>query len=131
MKKYLIDNNIIIRLLIGDIPNQYQQAKKLFKEVETGLSQAYISILVINEFIWIMEHFYEQKRLFYMPVFRQLLSLKQIHTLEIKKTALLHLLEIFEKENLDFTDQYLLYLANQKQLEISTNDKQLVKQTKF
>jgi len=131
MKKYLIDTNIILRLLIGDIPIQYQQAKKLFKEVETGLSQAYISILVINEFIWIMEHFYKQKRVSYMPIFRQLLSLKQIHSLEIKKTALLQLLELFERGNLDFTDQYLLYLANQKQLEISTNDKQLVKQTKF
>lgn len=127
MKKYLIDTNIILRLLIGDIPIQYQQAKKLFKEVETGLSQAYISILVINEFIWIMEHFYEQKRLFYMPVFRQLLSLKQIHTLEIKKTVLLQLLEIFEKENLDFTDQYLLYLAKDKQMSVFSNDKLLMK----
>ncbi len=107
MNKVYLDTNVIIRLLTKDKAHQYQQAKKVFKRIEKGKIKAYLSILVVNEIIWIAENFYNLERDQYLPILLKLFSLKQIKCIEIKKAWLLDLLKNLIKKKVDFTDFYL------------------------
>ena len=126
MKKVLIDTNFILRFLLGDIPSQAKKAKKLFVAIEKEKTEGIISLLVINELIWILEHFYKQKRQDYLLHIIQLLSLKKIKILEVKKMFLMKILEEMKAVNLDFTDLYLVFLAKEKNYFLKSFDKKLL-----
>jgi len=128
-KSVLIDTNFILRLLLKDIPSQFKKSRQLFKEIEDGEVFGLISILVINELIWILENFYEKERKDFIPQVLKVLSLKKIKILEIKKKDLIFILEKMMEENLDFTDLYLLYLKKQSKHDIASFDKKLLKKT--
>ncbi len=121
----LIDTNYILRLLIGDIPMQLEEARKLFKQIEEKKAIGLLSILVVNELIWILEHFYEQKRDKYIPSILKLISLKNIKLLEVKKQQLVEILEEMTTSNLDFTDLYLLRLKKNLDWKIASFDKKV------
>lgn len=126
MKKVLIDTNLILRFLLGDIPLQAKKAKKLFITIEKEKTEGIISLLVINELIWILEHFYQQKRQNYLPHIIQFLSLKKIKILEVKKIFLMKILQEMKGANLDFTDLYLAFLTKEKNYSLRSFDKKLL-----
>lgn len=107
-KTVLLDTNIFIRFFTADIHKQYKLAKDTFQAIEHGNLTGLVSILVVNEIVWIMEHFYDVSRKRYIPGLLELLALKNIKILEMKKTSLFDILMRMEKESLDFTDLYLL-----------------------
>lgn len=111
MKDYTLDTNIFIRFFINDIPDQFEVARKLFKQIEEGEATGTISILVINEIIWILEHYYEIKSDKYLPSFFKLLALKKMKTLEINKKLIFRVLTFMQTEKIDFTDAYLIQAA--------------------
>ncbi|MBI3955544.1 PIN domain-containing protein [Candidatus Gottesmanbacteria bacterium] len=125
MKKFHIDTNIIIRLLIKDVTTQFEEAKSFFEKIEKGKIKGVISVLVINETIWVLENYYELKRLIYIPQLLQLLALKNIVIKEIKKKVAVELLEEMMKTNIDFTDLYLV--KTKEEGEIMSFDKDLKK----
>lgn len=126
-KVCLIDTNIILRFLIGDIPSQLEKSKKLFKEIEAKKSVGIVSLLVVNELIWIFEHFYEKKRDNFIPQILKLISLKNIKILETKKKELILILRKFEKTSFDFIDLYLSYFAEKLKFQLVSFDKKLLK----
>ena len=125
MKEVVIDTNIFIRFFTGDIKEQYEESIELFKRIEGEKVVGYVSILVINEIIWIMESFYNIKRNIYIPKLLSALSLKKIKIMEVKKDFLLKVIEQLEKSNLDFTDLYLFHAREHRK--IVTFDKKLNK----
>lgn len=125
MKELVIDTNVILRLLLGDIPQQTKASQKIFKEIEEGKKKGIISFLVINELIWILEHFYQQKRKNYVPLLLKLLSLRKIKILETKKEFLLRVLEKMMESSLDFVDLYLAFLSKKENWQLKTFDKKL------
>jgi len=127
----LIDTNFILRLLLEDIPSHFKKSKRLFKEIENNKSIGLLSILVINELIWILENFYEKKRKDFIPQVLKVLSLKRIKVLEIKKKELIFILEKMIEKNLDFTDLYLLCFGKELKHDIASFDKKLVKESTF
>lgn len=124
---FLVDTNFILRLLIGDVPAQLEKSRKLFKKIEEKEAAGLISILVINELIWILEHFYHQKRQDFIPLVLKLISLRNIKILEIKKKELILILEKMEKTSLDFTDLYLLHFGEKLQYGVASFDRKLLK----
>jgi len=127
----LIDTNFILRLLLKDIPSQFKKSKQLFKKIEDNRFIGLVSILVINELIWILENFYEKKRKDFIPQVLKVLSLKRIKVLEIKKKELIFILEKMIEKNLDFTDMYLLYFGRELKHDVASFDKKLVKESTF
>lgn len=107
MKEVLLDSNVFIRFLIQDVPSHFKQAKEIFEDIEEGKIKGFVSLLVINEIIWILENFYELKRDIYIPKFLELLSLSNIKIMEVKKEAILIILQEMPKHTMDFTDVYL------------------------
>lgn len=107
-KNIVIDTNVFIRYLVKDNEKQFQFAKKIFKEVESKKTKAFVSILVINEIIWVLENYYEIKREDYLPKLITIFSLKNFQIIEITRKKLIEIFEMMLKKNIDFTDLYLL-----------------------
>lgn len=126
-KAYLIDTNFILRLLLGDIPPQLIKAERLFKKIEEKKAIGWVSLLVFNELIWILENFYEKKRSEFIPLVLRLISLKNIKVVEIKKSELVLILKAMERTRLDFTDLYLSSLAQKSQHNLASFDRKLLK----
>lgn len=122
-----IDTNFVLRLLLNDIPSQTAIAQKLFEEINQGKIKGMISLLVLGEIIWVFENFYKRKRLDFIPMLSQLISLKHIQIIEINKHDVLVILDTMLKSNLDLTDLYLLHFGKRREIEIASFDKNLLK----
>lgn len=112
----IVDTNILVRLFIRDIPEQTEIAKNFFRQVELSKAQAQISLLVLNELIWILANYYKLQRKDYVPQLLKILALKQVKILEVKKSLILGVLHQMQKTNIDFTDLYLLNIASKEQI---------------
>lgn len=130
IKKILIDTNFILRPLNNDIPSQVKESRQILKKIEKGKIIGIVSILVINELIWILQRFYKKKRKEFIPKIMELLSLKNIKIFEIKKNELMMILKQMMEINLDFTDLYLLYFSKELKHKIVSFDKKLLKKSK-
>ncbi len=111
MKELYLDTNVLLRYLLADLPDQFQQAKKIIEAVEKGDTTGFLSILVVNELIWILENYYSLKRNVYIPKLLKLFLIDQIKIIEVKKNILTKILERMQKQKIDFTDMYLAHIA--------------------
>lgn len=116
MKELILDTNVFIRFLIKDVPSQFEKAQKIFEKIEKQEAKGLVSILVINEIIWILENFYELRREIYLPQLLKLLALKNIKVIEVKKNLLVRILQQMQKQKFDFTDIYLSQIAGDKKI---------------
>lgn len=112
MNKVFIDSNIIIRLIVKDSKEQLIKAQKIIQDIEDDNLQGILSILVVNEIIWILEHYYNLKREQFIPSLLKLLSIRKIKIFEVKKDTIINVLHEMKKKKIDFTDLYLLENAN-------------------
>lgn len=115
-KVIYIDTNIFIRFLVKDVPFQLKESKDIFNQIKEEKLNGFISILVINESIWILENYYKLKREDYLPDFLKLLSLPKIAIEEIEKNLLITILSYYKRTRLDFTDVYLFYTADNRKI---------------
>lgn len=116
MKQIYIDSNVIIRLFIKNVEKQVSQAQKLIKTIEEKTQYGLLSILVINEIIWILENYYNLQRKEFMPWILKLLALKNIKIIEAKKELIIKILEKMQTQKFDFTDMYLAHITDPKNI---------------
>lgn len=116
MNEVVLDTNIFLRYLIQDLPDQFEKAKEIFWEIEKGEKIGLISILVINELIWILENYYQLKRASYIPKIINIFSLNNIEIIEVKKSVIEKILEKMKKRKVDFTDFYLMQITTPEKL---------------
>ena len=107
MKQLVLDTNIFLRLLIEDVPYQFQESKAVFTEIEEGKIKGLVSILVINELVWVLEKFYKQERRLYLPHLLSLVTLRHIRIFDTRKSLVIKVLERMQIQKFDFTDIYL------------------------
>ncbi|NCO89235.1 hypothetical protein AUK04_03710 [Candidatus Roizmanbacteria bacterium CG2_30_33_16] len=118
----IIDTNILIRFFIRDNEAQYQKSYRLIKKIEKGEIKGLISLLVVNETVWVLQHYYELKREIFIPKLLQLFALKNIKIMEVEKARVVVILTTIEKSSLDFTDAYLLQVANKRKIASFNHD---------
>jgi predicted nucleic acid-binding protein len=116
MNEVLLDSNILLRHLLQDIPPQAHEATELIDAIEKGDKIGYISILVINEVIWILKRFYKIERKDYLPQLLKILQINNIKVIEIKKESLNNILEKMKKKEIDFTNIYLSKIAGTRKI---------------
>lgn len=116
MKELILDTNVFIRFLIKDVPSQFEKAQKIFEKIEKQEAKGLVSILVVNEIVWILENFYDLKKEIYLPQLLKLLALKNIKVIEVKKNLLIRILQQMQKQKFDFTDIYLSQIAGDKKI---------------
>lgn len=125
-----IDTNIFIRFFIADIPEQFQQSKDILQKIEEKQIKGHVSLLVINEIIWIMEHYYNLNRSTYIPQLLKLLLLENIKIIELKKELIIKILQAMMKQKYDFTDMYVTEIAQEKTIYSFDKDIEKIKKNK-
>ena len=112
----IIDSNIIIHFLRGDVPGQFSRTVEFFHKVENDTGKGEISILVMNEIIWALGSQYKQERSNFIPSLIKILTLKGISIIETKKDLIIEILKKMIGNKIDFTDYYLSSLAPKSQI---------------
>lgn len=116
MNEILLDSNIFLRHFLQDIPSQSQKATAIIAEIEKGEKVGYLSILVVNEVIWILKRFYQVERKDYISQLLKILHINNIKVVEVKKEILLKMFEKMKKREIDFTDIYLSEIAGSRKI---------------
>ena len=118
----LIDTNVLLRLLLGDVESQFEKAKEIFESIEKGKVVANISLLVVNELIWIMENYYRKDRADYVNLVLAVLSMKGIKFFDADKKMVMKVLKLMLKQRLDFTDLYLWKIGREEKIMLISFD---------
>lgn len=122
-----LDSNIFLRQLCADVPKQHQQANAIFKAIEDKQLKGLVSILVINEVLWILENFYELNRDDFADKLLKLLALKNIKIVELSKKDGLKLLKKWSETSVDLTDIYLAQGSKDKSHPVASFDQDFKK----
>lgn len=116
MNSIVLDTNIFIRFIINEIPLQYTKSKTVFEQIENNEIKTVVSILVINEMIWILENYYNLQRSVFIPQIKKLFALSGIVVEEMKKSDLVSILDMFQNSTFDFTDLYIATIASDRKI---------------
>jgi predicted nucleic acid-binding protein len=120
----LIDTNVIVRYLVGDNRERYEQAKMIFSEAERGKRKILVKTVVVAEVCFVLKSVYkktEEEIALAMEVF---LAQKW---LRVEERQVMLLMWKWYKENLHFVDSYLLACASLEKTKIITFDHKLGK----
>lgn len=123
LRNKTLDTNIFLRHLLQDIPGQSEQASAIISNIEEGKITGFLSILVLNELIWILERYYKIDRKIFLNKILSLIHLEYLKIIETKKEIIIKSLNKMKEKKIDFTDVYLSQIALKS--EILSFDKDL------
>lgn len=123
MESVWLDSNIFLRYLHADLPQAHQAAKKIFQQIEQGNFKGVLSVLVLNEILWILEKYYQIKREDFVQKILKLIALPGIGIFELPKRDVIGLVDNWGKSKLDWTDLYLSFCANKNDEPVASFDK--------
>lgn len=116
-----VDTNILVRLLTGDDPAQYQAAKRLFASEDI-----YIADTVILETEWVLRYAYDFEPGAICQSLRKLFGLGNVH---LNQPRLIAQAIDWHESGLDFADALHLALSQQNP-SFKTFDGKLIKRAK-
>jgi predicted nucleic acid-binding protein len=122
---YILDVSICLALLFNDNPLQNIKAKRFFRQVESSIIRADLSLLTLKDLIVSIEKKIGLNRSDFIEELKDLIQLKGIRIIEVKKFDCLNLLRKYEKNHLTFTDTYLLWLSEKQQVSLATFNRRL------
>ena len=123
----ILDTNVILRFLVGDQPEQQQQASVWFEKAEQGELKLVVKSLVVAEVCFVLESFYKKSREEIADVLVVFLSQKWI---QVEDREVLIALWPWYKNNFHFVDSFLLAYSAINQDQVLTFDQQMVKVSK-
>lgn len=119
-KLWLIDTNVLLRYLMGDVPAQAAKASALMERLESGAERAEIPESVISGAVWALESFYEVPRPEIAEKLAAILAFRGVRT--PAKWTLIHALARFSSSSADFADCLLAAKAKQRGLTVCSFD---------
>jgi len=125
-KALILDTNVILRFLLGDAPELYEKAYRVFQRVEEGKLEVLLSDVVLSECVWVLEKFYGIPR---EQIAKKLLMFLQADAVltETPKPALEEGLSIWETSPLDWTDALLVAKTTYKDTKLITFDGEIAR----
>lgn len=123
---YLLDTNVLVRFLVGDIKEQQKQALVRFHQAKEGSIRIIITPLVIAETCFVLESFYKKERQKIADVLEVFLSQRW---LKVEDREILLGLWKWYKQGRHFVDSFLLSKAEIQENKILTFDQQLKKKS--
>ena len=124
VKKMVLDTNIIVRFLVGDVETLLVEAKVIFRRAEKGEITLLILPMVIAEVSYVLQTFYHRSELEISNSMQAFLAQSWL-ILEHEK-ALLGMWNWYE-EGQHFVDSYLLALEKFEGIGVVSFDKELNK----
>jgi predicted nucleic acid-binding protein len=101
----LVDTNVIIRHLTGDLPEQAARATAYLARADELL----LTDLVAAEIVYVLESFYGVARAEVARLVRAVIAFRPVRTAD--PALLLRALDVYEHERLDFAEAYLVATA--------------------
>jgi len=101
-EEILIDANVILRYLLKDNEELYEEAERIFDSTFREEIKAYIPTFIVAEVVYVLQKVYKINRETIAKILIELLRSKAIIT--DNKTLLFKALDIFQEKNLDFAD---------------------------
>lgn len=124
-----VDTNYFARFLLKDVPGQYLQAEKLFKDGAQGKIKLITSVVVLFEIYWLFKSFYRKTKSEIIKILQNVLNMNFIRFerhQEFKKA-----LELFTTTRLELEDCYYIIFAKSEGVkDFKTFDKKLAREFK-
>jgi predicted nucleic acid-binding protein len=102
----LLDTNVIVRFLTGNADERFKGVFKFFQDIEVGVITVELKLIVLFQTIFVLKSFYEVPKHRIIEVVNGILRLKGLHVLD--KRIIQKMLEIWENENIEIVDAYLI-----------------------
>ncbi|MDE5414206.1 PIN domain-containing protein [Alkalihalobacterium chitinilyticum] len=119
MNKFLVDTNVLIRLLVKDDPIKFKIIVKLVEKVEKGDLTLVIPTVVIAECCWLLRSFYKLEK---PTISEYLLDIVESENVEVEEDHVITALKIYADKNVHFADALLSSKSDNK-LGVLTWDK--------
>lgn len=123
----ILDTNLVLRYLVGDVEGQRSEAEKIFREAEKGKRRILVKPLVIAEACFVLESVYKKNREEIASSMEVFLAQKW---LRVEDRQVMLLLWKWYRKNMHFVDSYLLASATIEKTGILTFDEKLKKKLK-
>lgn len=119
MIKFLVDTNVLIRLIVKDDELKFNTIIKLVKMVENNRMTLIIPTVVIAECCWLLKSFYKlEKHL----ISEYLIDIIESENVEPEEDIAAQALRLYAEKNIDFADA-LLSVKSKKNRPVLTWDK--------
>lgn len=119
MIKFLVDTNVLIRLIVKDDESKFNTILQLVKKVEDSKMTLIIPTIVIAECCWLLKSFYKlEKHL----VSEYLIDILESENVEAEEDIAVEALRIYSEKNVDFADA-LLSMKSKRNIHVLTWDK--------
>lgn len=119
-----IDTNFFLRFLLDDLPNQKDEAVKLFTKASSGQEKLVTNIIVIFEIYWVVKNLYGVKHSLTKQFLTKVCNFSFVYL--DNKQIIIKAIENFHKFNYDLEDSYHYYFCQSKNINnIATFDKKL------
>lgn len=97
-----LDTNVLIRHLTGDPPEQARRATAFLAQADELL----LADLIVAEAVFVLESFYEVERVRVAELVRSIIGFPTV--VVVDASLLLRAIEIYEVDQLDFAEAYLV-----------------------
>jgi len=121
----LPDTNVVLRYLLRDIPEQFEQATDFFEQIRTGRKKMVFLESVLVECVYILTRFYNVPRKEAAEALAGVMQYKGVVNRD--KAALSAALALYAESNLDPVDCVLLAKARHNAMQVFSFDKTLIK----
>ena len=122
---YLIDTNVIVRLVTGDIPDLHKKALKFFANIEKGACKGILTESVLAEAFYVLQSFYKMEKEQIIDDLQVILMNENI--LYENKGEAFEAFAIVKRSNLSFVDALLCAKCKINGYALMSFDKGLVK----
>ncbi|WP_078555265.1 PIN domain-containing protein [Bacillus alkalicellulosilyticus] len=119
MNKFLVDTNVLVRLLVKDDPIKFNTIVRLVEKVDKNEISLVIPTVVIAECCWLLRSFYKLEK---QQISEYLLDVIESENVEVEEENVGIALKMFADKNVDFADALLSSKSSSK-LPILTWDK--------
>jgi predicted nucleic-acid-binding protein len=121
MKKYFVDTNYFLRLLLKDNKKQFEIVYSFFQKGINKEVELFTSVIVFFEIYWVLSSFYKKKKNKIIEFLKLILKLNFIDF--ENRSILEEAINLFQKFNLDLEDCYnLAYAKSRKAHQLTTFD---------
>ncbi len=125
MTELVVDTNVFLRFLLGDVPSQYKEAKRLFTLAKKGQYKLHVPQIVIFEVFFALEKYYHFSRPRVLDKLKGILGAQYliIQDRDIFNEAI----KLAYKHNLSIADCFLVSFAKFQSSQLFSFDKDVVK----
>lgn len=116
---FILDTNLIIRFLTKGDTGKSAKVRKLLSGNDTLI----LTDVIVNEIIWVLLSFYKLPK---EEIISNITSLIELPNVYSNKSLIGAALYVWEKNNVEYVDAYILALAKTEDRKIYSFDRQLV-----